>query len=199
MGKKDPRVDAYIAAAAPFARPILKSLRKSVHAACRDAEETLKWGHPHFLYRGMLCGMAAFKAHCAFGFWKDTLVVGADRAGGAMGQLGRITALSDLPPDKVIAGWIVKAMKLNEQGVPAPRKAAGKPRPAPAVPADLAAALAKTPAARKTFADFSPSCKREYIEWITEAKREETRAKRLATTLEWLVQGKKRNWKYENC
>lgn len=199
MGKKDPRVDAYIAAAAPFARPILKALRKTVHAACPEVEEATKWGHPHFMHHGMLCGMAAFKAHCAFGFWKDTLVVGADKAEGAMGQLGRITALSDLPAEKTLKGWIVKAMKLNEAGVPAPRRTAAKPKPPPVVPDDLAKALAKNAAARKTFEGFSPSSRREYIEWIVEAKRDETRSQRLATTLAWLAEGKKRNWKYENC
>ncbi len=199
MGKQDPRVDAYIAAAAPFTRPILKSLRKTVHAACPGAQETIKWGFPHFDYRGMLCSMAAFKAHCAFGFWKASLISGMKLSDEAMGQLGRITKPSELPPEKTLSGWIKQAMKLNEQGTPVPRKVAAGPRPAPTVPADLAAALKKNSAARKTFAGFSPSCKREYIEWITEAKRDETRSKRLATTLEWLAEGKKRNWKYENC
>lgn len=199
MSTKDPRVDAYIAAAAPFARPILKSLRQSIHAVCPGVEETMKWSFPHFLHHGILCSMAAFKAHCSFGFWKGSLIVGTARAGEAMGQLGRITALPDLPSQKVLAGWIAQAMKLNEQGTRAPPKSAARPKPDLRTPPDLAAALAKSPAARKTFAAFSPSCKREYIEWIVEAKREETRAKRLATTLEWLAQGKKRNWKYENC
>lgn len=195
----DPRVDAYIAKAQPFAQPILTRLRALVHEVCPEAEETIKWGMPFFLYRGMFCHMAAFKRHCAFGFWKWKQAVGEDGAEGAMGEFGRIETLADLPPKKVLIGYLKKAMALNEANVPAAtrgRSAAAKP-PA-AVPDDLAAALKKNAKARKAFEAFSPSHQREYIEWIVEAKRAETRAKRLATTLEWLAEGKTHNWKYQS-
>jgi len=197
----DPRVDAYIAKSAGFAQPILRHLRALVHQACPTAEETIKWGMPSFTHHGILCGMAGFKAHCTFGFWRRgmTEVIGRDggKAEQAMGSLGRITRLADLPGDRAMLGYIRQAAKLNEAGGPARPKP--KPKKALAVPADLAGALKKNAAAAKTFADFSPSARREYIEWITEAKRPSTRQQRLATTLEWLAAGKKRNWKYENC
>jgi uncharacterized protein YdeI (YjbR/CyaY-like superfamily) len=175
-----------------------------VHAGCPGVEETVKWQHPSFVYQGMLCGMAAFKAHCTFGFWKHALILDQNpaqkaKAEAAMGQLGRITSLSDLPPDKVLIGYVKLAVRLNELGVKVPRA----PRPLkmkPLVtPPELAAALKKNKRALETFEDFSPSHKREYIEWITEAKREETRTKRLETTIAWLAEGKPRNWKYANC
>lgn len=197
MGTRDPRVDAYIARSAEFARPILTHLRDIVHSACPEVEETLKWNAPHFMYHGMLAGMSAFKAHCAFGFWRGSLVTGGD--GGietqAMGQFGRITSLRDLPPKREIVGYVKKAMQLNEAGVKArPRK--HPPRPELPVPAELTAALRKHPKARATFEAFSPSHQREYVEWIAEAKTDETRKRRLASALEWMSEGKSRNWKY---
>jgi uncharacterized protein YdeI (YjbR/CyaY-like superfamily) len=204
MKARDPRVDAYIAHAADFAQPVLRHLREVVHAACPGVEETLKWGMPSFMYAGgILCGVAAFKQHCTFGFWKGALIVPADGAGSneqAMGQFGRITRLSDLPSKKTLTGYIKQAMKLNEDGVKVPaRVRPAKPRPAPATPDDLQAALKKNKQARATFDAFSPSCKREYIEWVTEAKREETRQRRIAQAVEWMAEGKQRNWKYLNC
>lgn len=197
MATHDPRVDAYIAKSAAFAKPILEHLRAVVHAGCPGAEETIKWGLPHFDYEGPLCHMAAFKAHCAFGFWKGALVLGDDsKAGSAMGQMGRLTAISDLPPKKELIGLVKKAARLNEEGIAAPR-ARKTPKPPPKTPPDLAAALKKNAKARTTFDGFPPSHKREYIEWITEAKTEPTRQKRLAQTLVWLAEGKSRNWKYE--
>ena len=197
MGKRDARVDAYIARSAEFARPILSRLREIVHSACPDVEETLKWNAPHFMYRGMLAGMSAFKAHCAFGFWKGSLVTGGD--GGlesrAMGQFGRITSLDDLPATRLIAGYVKQAMKLNEEGIRAPRSRK-TPKPDPEMPAELAAALRKNAKARATFEAFSPSHRREYVEWIAEAKGEETRQRRLASAIEWMAEGKARNWKY---
>ena len=198
MSSRDPRVDAYIANAAAFARPVLEHLRGIVHRACPDVEETLKWRMPTFMHHGMLCGMAAFKQHCTFGFWKHKLVVGDARDESAMGQFGCITSVKDLPAPKVLAGYIRKAMLLNEAGVKAPRKRAA-PRPAPRAPTDFAAALKKNGKAAAVYAAFSPSAKREYVEWISEAKRADTRAKRLATAIEWIAQGKQRNWKYMNC
>ena len=198
MGARDPRIDAYVAKSADFAKPILVYLRDLVHATCPQAEETIKWGMPTFLYHGMLCGVGAFKQHCAFGFWKHSLVVGAGRYDDAMGQFGRITQVADLPPKRQLVALIRKAMQLNEAGVGAPRKRAA-PRPAPKAPADLAAALKKNAKAAATFSAFSPSHKRDYVEWITEAKREETRSKRVAQAVVWMAEGKPRNWKYMNC
>jgi len=203
MAARDPRIDAYIAKSAAFAQPILGHLREVVHAACPDVEETLKWSMPSFLYAGgILCGMAAFKQHATFGFWKGRLIVPGDGASNesAMGQFGRITKLSDLPSKKVLAGYITQAMKLNEEGVKDPARAKpDKPKPAPPAPTDLAAALKKNRAAKTTWDAFSPSCKREYVDWITEAKREETRQRRVAQAVEWMGEGKQRNWKYQNC
>ena len=201
MAKRDPRVDAYIAKAAPFARPVLRHVRSVVHAACPDVEETLKWGMPSFTHHGILCGMAAFKAYCTFGFWKGELVVDAKYrgAGGPMGQFGRITKVSELPSQAVLAKYVRKAMKLNEDGVKAPwlvRRAERGPRKAPRTPVDLAAALRKNAKAAATYRAFSPSHRREYVEWIMGAKTAETRARRLATAIEWMAAGKPQNWKY---
>lgn len=201
MGKKDPRIDAYIEKSAPFARPILQRLRKLVHAACPDVEESIKWGCPHFTWQGMLCHMAAFKAHCAFGFWKAKLMKtlgAAKKSDHAMGQYGPIASIDELPSDKVIVEQVKEAARLNSDGVKIPKpKRQSKPRLK--IPAYFSAALKGNPKAFTTFQTFSPSHQREYVEWITEAKTEATRQKRLATTLEWLTEGKSRNWKYEKC
>ncbi len=194
MAAHDPRIDAYIAKSAEFAKPVLKHLRELVHAACPDVQETVKWQSPSFEYKGLLCGMAAFKEHCTFGFWKHELLLG-DRNGDAMGSFGRITSLNDLPSDRTLTGLIKKAAKLNEDGVKTPRKAAAPKAPL-AVPAFLTSALKKNAAARKSFDAFSPSHKREYVEWLTDAKTDATRDKRLATALAWMAEGKSRNWKY---
>ena len=200
MGARDPRIDTYIANSAEFARPILSHLREQVHRACPEVKETMKWSMPHFMYHGMLCGMAAFKQHCTFGFWKGALIVGGNdgRAEKAMGQFGRITALKELPSNRELAGYIKSAMKLNEEQVklPKPKRAS---KPPLRVPAYLAAALARNRKAQATFTGFAPSKRREYVEWLTEAKTESTRQRRLETALAWLAEGKSRNWKYENC
>lgn len=201
MGSRDARVDAYIAKSQEFAKPILNHLRELVHATCPEVEETMKWSFPHFQYKGMLCAMSSFKEHCSFGFWKGSLVLdnASDDPKEGAGHFGRITKLSDLPPKKVLTGYIKKAMKLNEDGVKRPAPAKPKaPKPV-IVPDDLAKALQANAAAQATFDKFSPSHKREYIEWITEAKTEATRTKRLQTAIEWMVDGKPRNWKYMNC
>jgi uncharacterized protein YdeI (YjbR/CyaY-like superfamily) len=197
MGKKDPRVDAYIRNAAPFAQPILATVRETVHASCPGVEETMKWNFPHFVYKGMLCGMASFKQHAALGFWKGALVTGGPRSADAMGHFGRLTKLSDLPSKTALAAYVRKAAALNEQGVKAPRAPKKSPPKGVRVPAPLAAALAKHQKAKAGFEAMSPSHKREYVEWITEAKGEETRDRRLAHAIEWLAEGKSRNWKYE--
>jgi uncharacterized protein YdeI (YjbR/CyaY-like superfamily) len=196
---RDPRVDAYIARQSDFARPILEYLREVVHAACPECGEALKWSSPSFMYKGeILAGMAAFKAHATFGFWKGSLVVGKDDAQkSGMGQFGKLASIGDLPPRGKLEALVRKAMQLTDEGVKAPRDKHAK---APIrVPQDLRAAIDAVPAAAATFDGFTPSCRREYVDWVTEAKREETRAKRLAQTVEWLAEGKKRNWKYENC
>ena len=204
MKNTDPRIDAYIGKSANFAKPILRHLRKVVHEACPGVEETVKWSTPAFTYNGkILCGIAAFKAHCTFGFWHQGMVavLGADghKADSAMGSFGRITSLDDLPSDRILARYIRKAAELSGSDAPARPRPVHRPAAPLAVPKDLAEALKKKKAAAATFEKISPSHRKEYIEWITEAKRDETRQKRLATTLEWLAEGKSRNWKYENC
>ncbi len=200
MSNHDPRVDAYIAKSAEFARPILEHLRERVHAACPEVEEGIKWSMPFFSYKAApMCMMAAFKQHCSFGFWLSKEVTGGGDEDG-MGQFGKLATLRDLPSDKQLATYLKKAMALNEAGVKKARpKAAAKP--APTLPDELAAALARKQhaAARKTWEGFGPGAQREYVDWVTEAKTEATRQKRLATTLEWLAEGRKRNWKYEKC
>jgi uncharacterized protein YdeI (YjbR/CyaY-like superfamily) len=198
MPKLDPRVDAYISKSAPFARPILEKLRALVHEGCPEVVETLKWSAPAFVHHGPLAQMAAFKAHCTFGFWKGKLVTESLKEHEAMGQFGRLTSLADLPPDAVVVAYARKAAALNESGAKLERPVK-QPKHPIAIPDDLAAELAKRKhsKARATFEASSPSHRREYLEWITEAKRPETRAKRLATTLEWLAEGKSRNWKYQ--
>jgi uncharacterized protein YdeI (YjbR/CyaY-like superfamily) len=193
----DPRIDAYIADAAEFARPILERARAIVHEACPHAEETIKWGMPTFVYAGgILCGMAAFKQHATFGFWKHALVMGEGAERNGMGSFGKMTSVRDLPPKKELVALIRKAMALNEEGVKTQVRKHSTPKPPPAMPADLVAALRGNAVASETFERFPPSHRREYIEWLEEAKREDTRKKRLAQTVEWLAEGKPRNWKY---
>jgi uncharacterized protein YdeI (YjbR/CyaY-like superfamily) len=192
MARKDPRIDAYISKSASFAKPILKHLRALVHEGCPEVVETIKWGSPHFEHQGMLCGMAAFRAHCAFGFWNRALKIPGKE--GAMGQFGSITAVSDLPDDKVLVGYVREAARLNETGQKVgPIRRKKKPLP---VPAALTAALKKKAGAAANFKAFSPSHQREYSEWILEAKTDATRAKRLETAVEWISEGKPRMWKY---
>ncbi|HXP34787.1 MAG TPA: YdeI/OmpD-associated family protein [Chthoniobacterales bacterium] len=194
MAGKDPRVDAYIKRAAPFARPILKRLRKIVHTGCPDVEETIKWNSPFFEHKGIICFMAAFKLHCVFGFWKGSLIFGAKHKG-AMGHFGRITSIDDLPNEKQLIAFVRKAAELNEAGVKKLRPRS-RAKQKVSVPSDLKAALQKNAKARKTFDNFSRSHKKEYVEWITGAKRDETRKRRLETAIQWLAQGKPQNWKY---
>lgn len=199
----DPRIDAYIVKAAPFARPILAHLRALVHRAVPEARETIKWGMPFFtLDATPLCSMAAFKAHAAFGFWRRDISSEFEKLhanAAAMGAAGRITSLADLPADKVVVAFLKKAAERTRAGLPPrpPRKSA--PRRPVRTPADLTAAFKQNETAAAAWKNFSYSHRKEYIEWITEAKRPETRAKRLATTLEWLAAGKARNWRYERC
>ena len=203
MSALDPCVDAYIEKSADFAKPILNHIRVQVHSACPDVEETMKWGFPHFMYKGILCSMAAFKQHCAVGFWKGALVFqsipGVKKSEHrAMGHLGRITTIADLPERKIFIRCVIEAVRLNETGVKVP----AKPKPAKkelVVPADLTASLKANKKALATFKNFSYSHRKEYVQWITAAKTEETRQKRLRTAIEWMEKGKSRHWKYENC
>ena len=195
MGTKDPRVDAYIESANPFARPILVKLRKWAHQYCPDCEETMKWSSPHFSYKGkMYCGMSAFKEHCAFGFWHP-MMRKDDNSLEGMGSFGKIRSLADLPHEGEFARKARQAMKLTDEGVKAP------PRPKKAraplvVPPELKAALAKNKKAKATFDAFTYSHQKEYVEWIAEAKREETRVARLKQAIAWMAEGKSRHWKY---
>lgn len=196
--KTDPRIDAYIERQAAFAKPILAHLRGVVHEACPDCEETLKWSMPSFLYKGkILAGMAAFKAHATFHYWYDSMLSDEEKDRGAMGQFGRLTALDDLPARAVLLDLTRKSMALIDSGAKPPRVLAKKA--AFTVPRDLRAAIDAAPAAKATFDAFPPSQQREYAEWVGGAKRDETRARRLAQSIEWLAEGKRRNWKYEKC
>ncbi|GFZ96220.1 YdeI/OmpD-associated family protein [Dyella caseinilytica] len=191
----DPRVDDYIKQAPDFARPILDHLRALVHAACPQVEEAIKWRCPHFSYRGsLICAMAAFKQHCSFHFRHYKEVVGTSADEG-MGQFGKIVSVKDLPGKKELAAYVRKAMAVNETGTKQPRPKAAR-KPSPALPSDFAALLKQHAAARKHYEAFSPSAQREYVDWITEAKTDATRQKRMATAVEWLTEGKHRNWKY---
>ena len=200
MVTKDPRVDTYIAKSATFARLILIHLRKVVHVNCPDVTETIKWGFPHYDYKdGIFCSMAAFKAHCAFGFWLGDLLKIDSKLDKAMGQFGRITSLTDLPGDKEIARIIKAAMKLHDSGVKAPARSKPKETKELVVPDYFIAAVKKNKKALATFEGFSPSKQKEYVDWITEAKTDATRDKRLLQAVEWMAEGKVRNWKYLNC
>lgn len=202
MTAGDPRIDAYIAAAEPFARPILEHLRALVHEACPEVEETLKWRMPTFVAHGaILCTMAAFKQHAAFGFWRHAEVIGGEPPGDdgdkGMGSFGKLTSIRDLPPKTRLRALLEQAAALNASGAKPARVAKTAPKPLPTVPPDLRAALKAAPAASATFDAFAPSHRREYLEWILDAKRADTRARRIAQAVEWLSEGKSRNWKYE--
>lgn len=203
MGKKDKRIDAYIDKAQPFAKPILKKLRELIRKGNPDVEETIKWGMPSFDYKGPFCSFASFKQHTVFGFWKYKLIKDPDgylgeifnNGGDAMGNLGRMTSIKDLPPDKVIIDFVKQAKKLNDDGIKIPAKPK-KLKVELIVPDYFIDAMKKNKKAFETFNNFSYSHKKEYVEWITEAKTEETRNKRIATAIEWMSEGKSRHWKY---
>jgi hypothetical protein len=200
MASRDPRVDAYIKKAAPFAQPILVRLREVVHRACPDVVEGTKWSSPHFDYKGIFCSMAAFKAHCMFGFWKHTLIdarlSGADKQ--ALAQVGRMTSIDDLPDDRALIRIIQTAARLNDEGVKITRPPAKKKAPLK-VPTYFMAAVRKNKKALAAFTEFSPSHKREYVEWVTDAKTDDTRDRRLSTAVAWMSEGRSRNWKYERA
>jgi uncharacterized protein YdeI (YjbR/CyaY-like superfamily) len=196
---RDPRVDAYVERAAPFARPILEHVRDRVHAMLPEAEETLKWSMPAFTLSGkIVLTMAAFKAHAALNFWRGQELGGVAASSEGMGQFGKLKSLADLPPDEELDRLIRQAAELS-RSAPTPRKTKHEPKSAAEIHPDFVAALAENATAKATLDGFPPSCRREYLDWIAEAKRDETRAKRIATAIEWLSEGKKRNWKYERC
>jgi hypothetical protein len=199
MTARDPRVDAYIAESAGFARPILKRLRKLIHQGCPAAAETIKWGCPFFDYHGLLCGFAAFKAHCSLFFWRDIDVSNGlektNTAGAGMGQFGKITSLADLPKDSVLLSCVQAAVEQRDAPASKPKRARQPAQERP-VPTDLKRALAANAKAAATFKNFAPSHRRAYLDWIAEAKQPATRERRLHTTIEWLAEGKPQNWRY---
>jgi len=200
MGTKDKRIDTYISRSEDFAKPILTHIRQLVHKGCPEVEETIKWGFPHFDYKGMMCAVASFKHHCSFGFWKAKLMDDYDKKFSignktAMGHFGKISSLKDLPSDKTMIHYIKEAVRLNDADVRIVKKRPIEKQTL-TIPADLKKALTGNKKAKTTFEEFSYSNKKDYVEWITEAKTEATRLKRLETTLEWLAEGKIRNWKY---
>jgi uncharacterized protein YdeI (YjbR/CyaY-like superfamily) len=202
-----PKVDAYIASTPDYAQPILNHLRELIHKTLPEVEEAIKWGHPFFMYRGLMLGnMAAFKYHCSIGLWgdqiKEQLVADGAYNAAAMGVLGKLTSLKDLPSDRELAGYLRTAAAAIDTGARTKNYSRAKPstpKPPPEVPASLATALKKNKAAATQFAAMPPGCQREYCEWIAEARRDETRDKRVATAVEWIAEGKRRNWKYETC
>lgn len=203
MGKRSPQVDEYIARAADFAKPILEHLRELVHKGCPEVVETIKWGMPSFEYKGPMFGIASFKEHCGFGFWKANLLKDPKHylsprfnAGGeAMGNFGKVKSLKDLPPNRVLLDFIKQAKKLNDDGVKLPARTPVAKKKL-VVPAYMTKALQANKRALTTFKAFSPSNKKDYVDWVTEAKTEITREKRLKTALDWMAEGKIRNWKY---
>jgi hypothetical protein len=205
----DPRIDAYIAKSKPFAQPLLNHLRELVHKACPGVVEAIKWSRPFFEYKGVILGnMSAFNQHCSFGFWgeeisavlRDAKVLKPD----AMGSLGRLTRMEDLPSDKEMLALLHKAVAFIDSGqytspIAARHKVVKAPTLAPEAPPEFTRALKANKKASTAFAAFSPSCKKEYVEWIADAKRAETRDKRIATAIDWISEGKQRNWKYQSC
>ena len=202
MATKDKRIDAYIAKAQPFAQPVMKHLRELLHKACPEVTETIKWGMPSFEYKGPMFGFASFKTHCVGGFWKSKLLQDPtnllgerkNQGGEAMGNLGRMTSIKDLPPDKAFIDFVKQHMKLNEEGIKVVKKPVVKKELN--MPEELTTALNKSKKAKQTFERFSTSGKREYAEWINEAKTVATRSKRLAEAIKWMEEGKPRLWKY---
>ena len=201
MGRKDDRVDSYIAKSADFAKPILNHLRQLVHSGCPDVEETIKWGFPHFVYNGLLCSMASFKHHCAFVLWKASAMSDSRKllskiGKTAMGNFGQLKSVDDLPSDKIITGYIKEAVRLNDEGVKKPSRPKTAEKKSLKVPQYFKKALIKNRRALQTFEGFGYTNKKDYVDWVAEAKTEETRDKRLGSSIEWLSEGKIRNWKY---
>jgi len=201
MPKRLKEVDQYIADSPEFARPILKTIRRLIHKACPQIQESIKWSSPCFEYHGIVASMAAFKKHVRLAFWKGQHVKGSEELCEEMTRTGmsamKLHSMEDLPDHDALSAFMTSAAALNEPGdkpVTARKQAARRSKPK--LPDDLLARLKKHKKARATFDGFSPSHQREYVEWITEAKRAATRQRRIDTTIEWLTEGKTRNWKY---
>lgn len=196
---RDPRIDAYIAEAQPFARPILSHVRDRVHAVVPEVEEAVKWSMPAYMVGGkILLITAAFKAHAALNFWRGKELRGEAANADAMGQFGKVASTDDLPPNDELDRLIREAAELAKSA-PAPRKVKQEPKPAPSLHPEFARALEAAPRARAVLDGFPPSAQRDYFEWISEAKQDATRSKRIVTAIEWLSEGKRRHWKYQNC
>lgn len=196
---REGRIDAYIAKAQPFARPILEKIRERVHAVIPDVEEAMKWSMPAYMLGGKLVLIsAAFKAHAALNFWRGQELGEGQTNADAMGQFGKIKSLGELPADVELDRLIREAAELSNSAA-APRKTKHEPKPAPEMHPQFAAALARAPKSKATLEAFPPSAQRDYFEWISEAKQDSTRQKRIATAVEWLSEGKRRHWKYQNC
>jgi len=203
MARLDRRVDAKFSQAPDFAQPIIQLLRKAIHQACPEVQETLKWGMPAFEYQGLLAIVGIFKSHCSLVLWKHQLLAEkfpelAEIANPSTGKFGRLTKRSDLPSQAKLNQYLKFAVALNAEGVRVPKRRKAT-RPVPTLPPEFKAALRRHKVAAQTFEKLSPSCQRDYVNWIADPKREETRAKRIATSIEWLAAGKKRNWKYSSC
>src|SRR5579872_1709140 len=202
MGQYDERVDAYIAKSPDFAKPILIHIRELVHRVAPELSEAMKWGFPFFDYKGPVCQMAAFKRHCAFGFWREKMLndpkgyLKVDGEKSSAGSFGQILSINDLPPEEVLTDFIHQAIAINEKGVKVEKKPAA-PKPELTMPADFDKLLRANMAAMDNFEKFAPSKKREYLEWFADAKSEATREKRMEQALEWIAEGKSRNWKYQ--
>ncbi len=205
MGAYNPKIDAYIEKSADFAKPVLNKIRELVHEVCPDVEEAWKWSFPCYLYKGeMFCQSAAFKSHCSFGFWKSTIMPDpygllSNEEGNGHGNFGKITSLSDLPSDAIIKEYMKAAMDLNDRGIKVAKAPKTEAKALPEVPETFAKMLAANSAAQQHFENFSPSKKREYLDWFYDAKSDATRQKRYDQAIEWIAEGKARNWKYENC
>jgi uncharacterized protein YdeI (YjbR/CyaY-like superfamily) len=197
--KRDPRITAYIAKSQDFAKPILTELRARIHAAIPEIEEDIKWGFPSFMYKGKIFfGMSAFKAHAGAGFWHP-LMRPSDKSPEGIGEFGKLTSVAELPSRTEFARLAKQAKQLTDDGVKGPQRPRPDPNRKVGVPKDLAAGLAKNAKARATFEKFPYSKKNEYVTWINEAKREETRDNRVKTTLAQLAEGKSLMWKYEKA
>ncbi len=199
MTFSDPRIDTYINKAAPFAQPVMRHVRRLIHKACPDVEETIKWGFPHFDYKGVMVSMAAFKSHCTLNIWKAVLIPGipaSNQEDSAMGQFGRITAIGDLPDDETLLGYFREAKRLNDENIKVPQKPKDNSIKELLIPDCLLEALKDNTLAAETWDKFAYSHRKEYVNWINEAKTEITRDKRLATTIEQLAEGKTQMWKY---
>jgi uncharacterized protein YdeI (YjbR/CyaY-like superfamily) len=200
MGKYDPRVDDYIAKSPAYAQPIMKHIRGLIHQAVPNIVEVIKWAHPHFEYKGPAFSIGAFKEHLGLNFWKSKLMddpEGLFKYDGSAGSMGKIKSLADLPEDDILMAYFMLAADLNEQGVKATTPKTAPEKKQLIIPDDLIAAFKNDTTAMQHFEQFNYSAKKEYVDWLAEAKTTETRQKRLKTIMEWVAEGKTRYWKYK--